>query len=184
MTQWFSQSTDMLLSQNSSQQRAVCDCYRPPVSDAFDRTMDNRFIKRMTPFGEINLIYFRTMVNSIRISSNFPPFSSFDSSLNNMPSAAHCEPGECAFEGDLNATLWNVLPLLNATHAFINLGWEHLFGIEAQSELSCVMEQYTKQYPHIKLYLISHPPARKDVINHIQLFDAKNLKCHVPVFDR
>jgi hypothetical protein len=88
------------------------------------------------------LIYLLNYQNGIRIDGNFPPFADFHSN------SSRCKPGLCetgrynAFDGDLNASIWQMLPRLGATHAFINLGWEHIFPFEAQSEFTCSMKEF------------------------------------------
>lgn len=97
-----------------------------------------------------------------------------------------CIPGKCGdgyrtnvFEGDLNATLWDILPQLNTTHAFINLGWEHIAGFQQQSDFTCVMRDFD-----IKLFLISHPPPTKALDDPVHHFDTTKLKCDANVLDR
>ncbi len=178
-TLWYQESTKAL---QSDQQSSLCDCYRPPKFTA-RRTYENRFIKRSTRYGETNLIYLQNFQNKIRMNQVFPPYAPYSSS------SQSCIPGQCdnrinAFEGDLNATLWNILPMLNATHAFINLGWEHLYGLDQQSDFTCVMIDFERRF-NIKLFLISHPPTS----NHLRLpsemfFDPTKFKCYTNVLDR
>ena len=169
----------------SKHQGSLCNCFRPdPFNPANKR--ENRFIKRSTPFGEINLIYLQNFVGVITLDQEYPPFSQFNSN-----SSTRCTPGECdeekrrdVFKGNLNDTMWNILPALNTTHAFINLGWEHKAGFSAQSEFSCSMQEFEKHYPYIKLFLISHPPTLENVQNPSVSFNATKLKCEIKVLDR
>lgn len=178
---WYKESTIAL---ESNKQSGLCDCYRPPRFNPIG-TYENRFIKRSTPFGEINLIYLQNYMNLIRMDEEFPPYSSFAST------PKRCKTGECntvnrtdAFQGNLNETLWNILPQLNATHAFVNLGWEKNFPFAKQSDFSCTMREFERHHPDIKLYLISHPPKTQHIDNPLANFDVKKLKCDSNVLDR
>ena len=65
---WYTESTNALGTTNSSSVKAnLCDCYR--VEDNYE----NRFIKRSTPYGEINLIYISSFENWMRFNENYPP---------------------------------------------------------------------------------------------------------------
>ena len=167
----------------NSTQISKCDCWRANPFN-WERSFENRFTRRKTIYGEINLIHFQNYQNNIRISVDFPPFASFDDK-------PKCEPGWCsnrvnAFDGDLNKTLWEILPALGTTHAFINLGWEVPYPFPRQSEFTCTMERFMKAHPETKLYLISHPPVRGNVAAPERAFDPKHLKCkdNVGVLDR
>ena len=175
---------DVNVSSIGGQQDTLCDCHRDPRT--FPRTTyENRYTKRATPYGEINLIFMQNYENNIRVGVDFPPFSSF------APTSRRCRVAECsdknrenAFEGDLNATLWEILPQLNATHAFINLGWHRLFNFDAQSNFTCTMGEYIEANPGIKLYHISHPPVTSEIPDPSTTFDGSKLKCDVDVLDR
>ena len=61
------------------------------------------------------------------MNKDFPSFSSF---LSDGSSINRCGVGECSSEtrtivctGNVNETLWSILPRLNTTHAFVNFGW-------------------------------------------------------------
>ena len=58
-------------------------------------------------------------------------------------------------------TLWTILPLLNASHAFVSLGWNAGFGFEHEKNLSCTIREFEEYHPHIKVNLISHVPIGK-----------------------
>mmetsp|Transcript_30329 Transcript_30329/g.47517 ORF Transcript_30329/g.47517 Transcript_30329/m.47517 type:complete len:380 (-) Transcript_30329:201-1340(-) len=184
---WYKQSTIMLDSNDEEyQQIGLCDCFRPAWHVPNQKqTYENRYIKRSTRFGDINLIYLQNFENLIRLDKEFPPFAPF------LPTPKRCHPGECgkgnrtnAFEGDLNATMWNILPQLNTTHAFINLGWEHTAGFQQQSDFTCVMRDFERSNPGIKLFLISHPPPTDALDDPVHNFDATKLKCDANVLDR
>mmetsp|Transcript_5565 Transcript_5565/g.12678 ORF Transcript_5565/g.12678 Transcript_5565/m.12678 type:complete len:381 (-) Transcript_5565:129-1271(-) len=189
---WYKESLTMLtdLNNNASstaeaQQDSLCDCFRGGGPTG---SYENRYTRRRTQYGEINLIYLQSSTGTVFVNQEFPPFNSFDST-----SPTRCMPGECSpqnrnntFTGDVKAALWDILPRLNATHAFINLGWKHKFPFRAQSEFTCVMKEYMQAHPNIKLHLMSHPPKSLDIPNPLKDFDANNLKCgdDVGVLDR
>jgi hypothetical protein len=183
---WYQQSTILLDSNEEEyQQSGLCDCFRPSQRFIPKQTYENRYIKRSTRFGETNLIYLQNFENLIRLNQEYPPFSPF------LPTQKRCKPGECgsgnrtnAFEGDLNATLWNMLPRLNTTHAFVNLGWEHTARFQQQSDFSCVIREFERHFPDIKLFLISHPPRTNALDDPVHHFDATKLKCDANVLDR
>lgn len=186
---WYKRSTEMINSNLSNfdkkfEQTTLCDCYRGIPFDP-ETTYENRFLIRSTPHGNIKLIYLQNFRNKITMSMDFPPFSPFNGS------PKRCKSGECgaqnrtvAFEGNLSETVWNILPLLNATHAFVSLGWEHLFGFQEQSEYSCAIKSFENFHNNIKIYLSSHPPHVGNTINPTVAFDAKKLKCDCGVLDR
>ena len=175
---WYKQSTLMLESNTSSadhnKQSSLCDCSRQNLFNN-ETTFENRYIKRSNLFGEVNLIYLQNFVNQIRLNKDYPPFSPYFSTSN------RCITGECShendtmvFQGDTNSDLWNIIPRLDATHVFINLGWER-FDINYQLEFSCIIQDFKRQYPHIKVFLIGHPTGS---------FDPTQLKCDINVLDR
>jgi len=99
-----------------------------------------------------------------------------------------CEVGECSdenrensFEGNLTHALQHVLPRLNATHAFVNYGWNQ--SIAMFSQLSCKLEAFARQHPEIKVFLTSHPYHKSSTSTKTR-FDPRNLKCKCNVLDR
>ncbi|KAL7521505.1 hypothetical protein ACHAWX_006182 [Stephanocyclus meneghinianus] len=184
---WFVNSTSMISDLHHNQtntktesQTCLCDCFRPEVGFAYNHFFENRFIKRITRHGEINLVFLSNFVDTISMNENFPPYSPFY----NQPK--RCHPGKCgrwgdgdstdAWRGNLNATLWEVLPRLNATHVFVNLGWDRTFNHE--SEFSCALNKFATHHPGIKVTYMSHPRGKG------AFFDAAALKCSVDVLDR
>ena len=116
---------------------------------------------------------------------DYPPFSNITG-----PSEC-CEPGQSAkqnrtdaFSGSVNETIWNILPLFNTTHAFVNLGWEISFSFQDQSKLSCDLRRFEKVYTNITLYLITHPPTMRNTIDPTLAFDATKLECDCNLLDR
>ena len=77
-----------------------------------------------------------------------------------------------------------MLPRLNTTHAFVNLGWEHTAEFQQQSDFSCVVRDFEMHFPDIKLFLISHPPPTDALDDPVHHFDATKLKCDANVLDR
>jgi hypothetical protein len=152
----------------SSVQASLCDCYRP-IKFRPAQTYENRFIRRSTTFGDINLIYLESFGDLIQMNEDYPPFTSFASTP-----TKRCKPGECggvnrtnAFTGNLKETLWKILPRLNATHAFVNHGW-------SISDFSCELQEFERDHPDIKTFYFSHPAEQNYPLAQ---FDAKSLKC-------
>lgn len=138
--------------------------------------------------GDIELIYLQNFANEIRLSEAYPPFSPFATNTNSSM-LERCTPGECharkdIFVGDTNRTLWEILPLLNATDVFVNLGWESVFPLDSQSNFTCDMEGFMRAHSNIKLYLISHPPHREKQYEDATHDWSSKLECKVDVLDR
>jgi len=189
---WFKESTSMIkdFSDNNNNassteevQSSLCDCWRDNNQGGPLTSVENRYTRRLTKYGTINLVYLSAQIGIVDINHDFPPFSSFNST-------SRCEPGDCSpdnrnsFTGDVNTTLWEILPRLNTTHAFINLGWEHKYPFTNQSDFTCVMEKFMQKHPTIKLHLISHPPTVLNVQSPLKMFNPNELKCKVDVLDR
>ena len=181
-TSYYKESTKMIESNNvNGKQYSMCDCYRKhPFSDK--TTYENRFIKRQTAYGEINLMYLQNFVDLIRMNKDFPPYSSFWSDK-------RCQPGECSderrsniFSGNTNETLWEILPKLNATHTFVSSGWGPRFVQTA--DISCILESFHEHHPNIETYLISHPATQNAKYDKATWFDGDRLKCNVNSLDR
>ena len=177
-TAWYQDSTDLLGTQSSLKENEanLCDCDRSE-----DKRYENRFIRRSTPFGDIHLIYIQTTMNLMTFNEDFPPFSSY------APSPKRCNTGECGgvnrndvFEGNLNETLWKILPQLNATHAFVNVGWERAPG----QDYSCELQEFEQNHPEIKTFMITTPPETKHLENDPYFHFPKNLKCKCNILDR
>ena len=205
---WYNESTRMISDTNNiningnhtqtgtmkyQQQYALCDCARPDKRGIQNHYFENRYVQRKGAFGTIQLVSWFNIVNLVQIEEGFPPYSDFFS-----PKC--CEVGgKCgrwidaadppctnAFSGDTNKTLWEVIPkFYQNVHVFVNLGWEKHYNMKKQSEFTCSLQAFEqKYYPHIKPYLISHPPEFVNVKNPSRLFDASKLECNVDVFDR
>jgi hypothetical protein len=106
---------------HGSQQSELCDCYRA-VPFSTKTTYENRFLRRQTPFGLIEIAFLQNFNNSVRFHADFPPFSPFEKT------EGRCLPGKCSHQAgekvlDSNTTLWSMLSSLNATHVFANTGW-------------------------------------------------------------
>lgn len=182
---WFKNTTEMLNhDEGSRKQSSLCDCFREPAFQP-STSYENRFIKRSTPYGEINLIYLQNFENRIRMDKEFPPFAPFDQT------PKRCKTGECGmdvrvdeFDGNTNETLWNIVPKLGATHAFVNRGWEYSCTFEDISDFSCTIREFERQNKDIKVYLITHPPDKIYFADPSAKFDVKKLKCNSDVLDR
>ena len=170
-------------------QSHLCDCFRHvPFKPKIERSSESRFIKRSTRFGEINLIYLQAFVDRVTMNKDFPPFSPFLSDGSNMN---RCGGGECSsetrsivFTGNVNETLWSILPRLNTTHAFVNFGYDDEAQTR-QSAFSCALTDFERHHPNIRTYLISTPPNRKQNSDPSLYFNAsKLLKCNCGVLDR
>ena len=131
-------------------------------------------------------MHLQNIQDKIIMDKEYVPFSPFHTS-----SPKRCKTGECgavnktiAFQGNTNETLWSILPKLNTTHAFVSLGWEHLFNFEKVSEFSCLLRKFERHHPEIKVFLISHPPNFDNIENPAVVFDATKLQCDCNVLDR
>lgn len=71
---WHKQSTIELGSdeEHIKEQYILCNCYCP-----FPFSSEYRFIKRSTPYGEINIIYLQNFRDRIRMIKDYPPFSTY-----------------------------------------------------------------------------------------------------------
>jgi len=185
---WCKNSTNSLSSNNMVH---LCDCYRhTPLRPKLNLTFENRFIKRYTQYGEINLIYLQSFVDKITMNEDYPPFSSF---LPDGTNTTRCGVGECnankrkiSFTGTVNDTLWNILPQLNTTHAFVSFGWTEIDDENQtkQSELACALNEFSKHHPNIKTYQMTTPPHTESISNTTAFFNAAKMKCNCNVFDR
>ena len=158
-------------------QNSLCDCYRPAGGGFVpNHWFENRYIKRSTRYGEINLIFLQNFQNLISLNEDYPPFSPFYSN-----SSHRCPPGNCerwgkgnsinAFAGDMNATLYEILPLLNTTHAFMNRGWAGY-----TPDISCHIEKFAMDHPEIDVTYLTNPPGGG--------LDDRNLRCNIKYLDR
>ena len=182
---WYNITTDMLDSNRSNSsvvldelptQLSLCDCYRDPSNYP---GYENRFVKRFTPSGEINLIYLNNCLGAVVMNEEYPPFVNF------YEAPKHSDDNQIhELKGDVNETMWNILPKLGTTHAFVSLGWESLTSFDVVSEFSCSIREFERHHPGIKVYLITHPPARQNIGNPSTVFDMKKLKCDSDVLDR
>lgn len=154
---------------------------------------ENRFIKRYTQYGEINLIYLQSFVDKITMNEDYPPISSFLLDADSDSNKTRCGVGKCnankrkiSFTGTVNDTLWNILPQLNATHAFINFGWieNDDDNQTKESKLACALNEFSKHHPNIKTHRMTTPPQTESISNTSSFFDAAKMKCNCNIFDR
>jgi len=183
-TAWYKTSSDFLQEKQGKGQH-LCDCFRPKHFDA-RKTYENRFVEQRTSFGTTRLIYLQNFLNNIRMGSNFPPFTDHFSEPKER-----CRVGECGqenrtnlFKGNVNATMWNMLPRLNATHAFVQLGWDHRFGLAEKSKFSCTLQKFQQDHPDLLVSLISNPPPVSSRNESAMESDSDRLGCKVPILDR
>jgi len=110
-----------------SVQSNLCDCSKEPYPGH-----ENRFITRSTPSGEINLVNLVNCLGYVPMNEEYPPFVKFEDAPKQsiFPTVGKWE------NYNVNETLWNILPKLNTTHAFINLGWEWKTNFDDISEFS------------------------------------------------
>ena len=128
-----------------------------------------------------------TLYHSIdlkRMNQDFPPFSPFS---DNTISSKRCTPGECgrakshdgdsvdAWSGNLNEALETMVPMLNATHVFVNPGWE--FG----RDISCELNTFAKSHPNIEVSYMSNP---LDTSGKVKMLDPTSMECQIGYLDR
>ena len=155
-------------------QSNLCDCSKEPYPGH-----ENRFIKRSTPSGEINLVNLVNCLGYVPMNEEYPPFVKFEDAPKRsiFPTVGKWE------NYNVNKTLWNILPKLNTTHAFINLGWEWNTNFDDVSEFSCNIREFERHHPSIKVYFITSPPSRPNLsIDHP--WNMKMLKCDCDILDR
>lgn len=197
---WFSSTSANLIQRNQGDNTQgpsmthICDCYRAPGDFDTAKITENRYVQRMTSFGRARLVYIQLFDDTdARMDRLHPPFSphwGFDDAP-----AARCAPGDCgpenrkdAFQGHLQSIIHGIVPSLHATHVFANLGWDHIFGPNAQASLACQFEDLNRQ-PNIqtKYYMITHPRWQKG-FNKSYFWDPTNMEnfeCqNPPVLDR
>jgi hypothetical protein len=82
--------------------------------------------------------------------------------------------------------LWNILPQLNATHAFVNIGWTEMDDekLTKQSAFSCALRYFDKHHSNIRTWFITPPPSKEYISNTTNFFDIAKLECNCNVFDR
>lgn len=178
-TSWYQETT--LALQDGSKQQSLCDCFRRNPFLA-RKVYENRFVERKTDFGNIHFVYLQTFANLVRIDHKFPPYTASYAAAPNDDS--RCKVGECgvgnrinAFEGTVAETIWEVLPKLNTTHAFVSMGWEDNW--ERISDFACIIRDFQLSYPNIRVFLIINPPIRANLTR-----DFDDLKCKVEIYDR
>ena len=74
---WYETSTASLGSNSTPdghEQSSLCDCYRDSTFTT-STTMENRYIRRRSPFGQLDLVYLQNFENLIRLTKDFPPSS-------------------------------------------------------------------------------------------------------------
>jgi len=190
-------STDLL--QMGGKQDGLCDCFRSvPFNPA--QTYENRFNTQSTQYGNIRLVYLQHF-GRIHMNKQYPPLRPFSLPMNDT---GRCKPGECdgesrvdAFQGSLKETMWTILPMLNATHAFVNEGWAEMdvpiANLNTHSALSCAITEFQIAHPDIEVNLITHIPSRvypsqrsgyTSQTNGGSSSFAERMKCPIRILDR
>ena len=178
--------TQLMGSIYDENQTALCDCSRPDKRGIQwqSHNIENRYVKRKTKYGQINLVYLLNFIDLVQFGEDFPPYSSFDSSkccepggkCGRLINAADPIPCKTAFSGNTNESLWGAIPQFFSNyhnlHLFVNLGWEKHYNLQKQSDLAYSLQEFGRKYPAVKPYLISHPPTRHNVNDPSVLFDA------------
>ena len=189
---FFKHSTEMLQHSSESNkinqsttpaigtQLSLCDCFRPKGGFAYNHFFENRYTKRTTAFGEINLIHLENLKDRISMNEDYPPYKSFYST-----SSKRCKPGECgrwsdgdsinAWVGNLNSSLYDIIPMLNATHVFANDGWN--FG----GDISCMLREFANYHSNIKVAYMGGP---LDIMGKHHMLDPRTMKCQIDALDR
>ena len=117
------------------------------------------------------------------MNEDYPPFSSF------ADTSKRCKTGECGpgnrtddFQGNLNEIIWNILPQLHTTHAFVNVGWKDA----EHPDYFCTVQEFEHHHPDIKLHHhITNPPTRAESRSKPSVaFETKMLQCDNDVLDR
>ena len=162
-------------------QLSLCDCFRPEGGFAYNHFFENRYTKRTTAFGEINLIHLENLKDRVSMNEDYPPYKPFY-----FTSSNRCKPGECgrwgkgnsvnnAWVGNLNSSLYDIIPMLNATHVFANDGWN--FG----GDVSCILNQFANYHPNIKVAYMGGP---LDISGKHHMLDPRTMKCQIDALDR
>ena len=84
---WFKESTSMIedfsdkdFINNASSieevQSSLCDCWRDNNQGGPLTSIENRYTRRRTKYGTVNLVYLSAQIGLVDINHDFPPFSS------------------------------------------------------------------------------------------------------------
>jgi hypothetical protein len=86
---------------------SLCDCFRPSPFRP-ESTYENRFVKKSTSFGEVNLIFLQNFENVIRMNQQYPPFSPHYvvSSSSSQQQQQRCQTGECHAEAKQDSSTY------------------------------------------------------------------------------
>jgi hypothetical protein len=154
---WYSKSTKDL--QQNTTQEELCDCHRPNPFKP-ERTNENRYLRRHTTFGLVQVTYIQNFDDKLKFHAEFPPFS--DVSTTNGTDVRRCKPGMCSHPftnvTDTKTALLEVLPLLQPTHVFASTGWAHNLK---DPGLGCALDTFRNQNPSVEAaFVITHPMGR------------------------
>jgi hypothetical protein len=152
---WYSKSNEDL-QQNTTQQE-LCDCHRIQNPFKTQTTNENRYLRRHTPFGLVQVTYIQNFVDKLQFHAEFPPFS--DVSTTNGTDVRRCKPGNCSHPfsnvSDTKTALLEVVPLLRPTHVFASTGWAHNLN---DPGFGCALDTFRSQNPSVEAaFVITHP---------------------------
>ncbi len=137
----------------------TCDCHRPVVG-----SMENRFFSG----PNYRVTFLQSWHAAIGFHASFPPFNWNASSI-------ECAPGYCDAAPTLLSmrdALDEIVPRLNATHVFVNSGWENL-------DMGCLVSRFAARNPGVEAYAMSNPDERSH-----PSAAAPPLGCGARLFDR
>ena len=180
---WYISSTKLL--QHNTKQQELCDCRRETAFDP-KTTNENRYLRRHTPFGLVQVTFLQNFNNELKFHGDFPPFSEF--SLPTNRTNHRCSPGLCShpftYISDTKTAMAEVVPMLRPTHVFVDVGWDQDLD---DKEFGCVLDRFRRQNPgHEAAFVITHPGTR--VTTRLRRpFRGDSLPeqgCNASVFDR
>jgi hypothetical protein len=177
---WYRNSNE-LLQQNTTQQE-LCDCSRDKIFNP-DTTTENRYLRRHTPFGLVQVTYLQNFKDQVKFHAEFPPFSEFSTTNRTDNDVHRCDPGLCSHPytnvSDTKTTLLEVVPMLRPTHVFANTGWNHNLH---DAQFGCVLDLFRSQNPSIEAaFVITHPMTKNKKKKGDSLPEQG---CNSSVFDR
>ena len=128
------------------------------------------------------MIHLENIQDRVSMNEDYPPYQPFY-----WTSSKRCKPGECGrlghgdakdkWVGNLNASLYDIIPLLNATHVFANPGWDW------ERDISCMLREFANHHKNIKVAYLSHP--RPMSLYTLKMLDPTKMECNeVDTIDR
>jgi hypothetical protein len=147
-TEWYAKTNEFI--NDDPHQEELCDCSRRfPFAES--TTFENRFFRRRTAHGIIQVNYLQAFVDKAGIHADFPPHAPYNVQ-------GRCEPGNCTGPSQEPANtltfLNQTLPLLNATHVFVQPGWT------IHPDFPCRLDEFARAHSSIDMYFAPHPLSR------------------------